>query len=265
MSADGLMLAFSKNEVCIPIKLPCRQAKALLNVWEPGCSRCSTTSVVALSRSPRCFSRATSSMNYSRLGAQCSSKSFSEMAPVVQGAVIVIMGVSGSGKTTIGNLLAEAANCAFLDADDFHPDSNKEKMRKGIPLSEEDRMPWLQVLCNALKNRITDGEITVLACSALRKNYREILRSSDPSYVTEKQGSRVKFVLLNVPVEVLADRLNKRLTNGEHFMPPSLLQSQLQLLEIDASEGILQVDATLNPAIIVETVRDSLVQRNIES
>lgn len=185
------------------------------------------------------------------------------MAPIVKGAVIVIMGVSGAGKTTVGNLLAEAANCAFLDADDFHPDSNKEKMRNGIPLSEEDRMPWLQVVCNALKDRITDGKTTVLACSALRKNYREILRSSDPSYIPERQGSSVKFVLLKVPVEVLADRLSKRLTNGEHFMPPSLLQSQIELLEIDGSEGILQVDATQNPTVIVETIRDSLVQRKM--
>ncbi|KAL2921500.1 Gluconokinase [Bienertia sinuspersici] len=134
-------------------------------------------------------------------------------------------------------------------------------MRKGIPLSEEDRMPWLQVLCNALKQRITAGKCTVLACSALRKKYREILRSSDSYYIPGKHDSSVKFVLLNVPVEVLADRLNKRLEDGEHYMPPSLLQSQLELLEIDASEGILQVDATQNPTVIVEMIQDLLNQK----
>ncbi|CAO2832380.1 unnamed protein product [Amaranthus hypochondriacus] len=190
------------------------------------------------------------------------------MEPVDQfagktGRVIVMMGVSGAGKTTIGNFLAEAASCAFLDADDFHSETNREKMRKGIPLSDEDRMPWLEMICNSLKERITSGKVTILACSALKQKYREILRFADPHYFPGKVDCAVKFVFLNVPVQVLADRLNKRLSNGEHFMPPSLLQSQLELLEIDASEGIIQVDATQNTTIIVETVRASLIQRKI--
>lgn len=170
----------------------------------------------------------------------------------------MIMGVCGSGKTTIGSHLAEALNCTFLDADDFHPDSNKEKMREGIPLSEEDRMPWLQAISNALREVITSGTSVVLACSALRKTYREILSSSDPNYASRGHSSSVKFVLLDVPAEVLADRLRKRMEKGEHFMPPTLLQSQLELLDIDASEGILQVDANQSPPDIVGIIQELL-------
>ncbi|KAH9606735.1 hypothetical protein KSS87_003799 [Heliosperma pusillum] len=190
-------------------------------------------------------------------GVSCTSNSLSEMPPMVQdaGVVVVIMGVSGAGKSTIGNLLAEALNCPFLDADDFHPQSNKEKMSKGIPLSDDDRMPWLQVLCQALKEYITCGKRAVLACSALRNKYRETLRTSDPSYIPGGPCSSLKFVLLDVPVEVLTDRLNKRLAEGQHFMPPNLLKSQLELLEIDASESVIEVDATQTPSVIVDIIK----------
>ncbi|KAK9732479.1 hypothetical protein RND81_04G002800 [Saponaria officinalis] len=176
------------------------------------------------------------------------------------GVVVVIMGVSGAGKTTIGHLLAESLNCPFLDADDFHPDSNKEKMSKGIPLSDEDRLPWLQVLCQALKDYITSGKRAVLACSALRNKYREILRSSDPTYVPGGYCRSVMFVLLDACAEVLYDRLNKRLAKGEHFMPPTLLKSQFELLEIDASEGVVRVDATQSPSVIVDIIQTALPQ-----
>ncbi|KAL9225080.1 hypothetical protein vseg_001045 [Gypsophila vaccaria] len=174
------------------------------------------------------------------------------------GTVVVIMGVSGVGKSTIGHLLAETLNCPFLDADDFHPNSNKEKMSKGIPLSDEDRLPWLQILCQTLKDYITCGKKAVLACSALRKQYREILRSSDPSYAQGGHCNSIMFALLEVPVEVLYDRLNKRLATGEHFMPPTLLKSQLELLEIDASERILRVDAAQSPSVIVDIIQHAL-------
>ncbi|KAJ0699216.1 putative gluconokinase [Helianthus annuus] len=87
------------------------------------------------------------------------------------------MGVGGAGKSTIGELLAKALNCSFLDADDFHPQSNKEKMKKGIPLSDEDRTPWLEVLRDVVNANLVSGKTVILGCSALQKQYREILRS----------------------------------------------------------------------------------------
>ncbi|KAM2199927.1 hypothetical protein ACFX1X_002310 [Malus domestica] len=98
------------------------------------------------------------------------------------GIAVVIMGVSGAGKSTIGEMLARETNSSFIDADDFHPQSNKEKMRKGIPLTEEDRMPWLEKLRNGVRDKLLGGGTVILGCSALQKRYREILRSADPNY-----------------------------------------------------------------------------------
>ncbi|KAH7571459.1 hypothetical protein ACOSP7_014067 [Xanthoceras sorbifolium] len=173
------------------------------------------------------------------------------MGSDLNGKVIVIMGVSGAGKSTVGGTLARVLNCDFLDADDFHPQSNKEKMRQGIPLSEEDRIPWLETLRDSLRERIISGKTVVLGCSALQKQYREILRSADSSYQFGSYANPVKFILLDTPVEVLAARLEERAAKGKHFMPTALLQSQLDLLQIDDSEGIYKVDATLSPEAIV--------------
>ncbi|KVI12047.1 Carbohydrate kinase, thermoresistant glucokinase [Cynara cardunculus var. scolymus] len=171
-----------------------------------------------------------------------------------QGIAVVIMGVSGAGKSTVGEMLGKALNCSYVDADDFHPQSNKgketysdisdktEKMKNGIPLSDEDRIPWLERLRSIVNASFVSGKTVILGCSALQKHYRDILRSADPNY----EGSRghicaVKFVLLEVGVKVLMDRVKKRAAEGKHFMPPQLLQSQLDLLQIDASEGIFTV------------------------
>ena len=133
-------------------------------------------------------------------------------------------------------------------------------MQNGIPLSEEDRIPWLEILRDQLRERLEKRTSVILGCSALQKRYREILRSADPNYEPESYVSPVKFVLLDAEAEVLAARLEKRAQQGMHFMPSSLLSLQLQLLQIDDSEGILKVDATLSPQVIVETIQSSILK-----
>ncbi|PIA50410.1 hypothetical protein AQUCO_01300862v1 [Aquilegia coerulea] len=176
--------------------------------------------------------------------------------------VIVIMGVSGSGKSTVGSMLAKTKGCSYLDADDFHPHANKEKMSNGIPLSDEDRIPWLETLSDLLRENIVNCKTVILGCSALQKKYREILRVADPSYKSGSYGGRVRFVCLEAPVEVIAARLEKRAEEVNHFMPAKLLQSQLDLFQIENAEGIFMVDATLSPQAIVNNVRDLLFHQS---
>ncbi|XP_062145590.1 gluconokinase isoform X4 [Alnus glutinosa] len=154
------------------------------------------------------------------------------------------MGVSGAGKSTIGEMLANFMNGNFLDADDYHPLSNKD----------EDRIPWLETLRDTLRESLVSGKSVILGCSALQKQYRNILRSADPNYEVGGYASVVKFVLLDAPAEVLAARLEKRAAEGKHFMPAKLLQSQLDLLQIDELEGIFKVDATLSPQTIISII-----------
>ncbi|XP_031115178.1 gluconokinase isoform X1 [Ipomoea triloba] len=177
------------------------------------------------------------------------------MASDHKGKAVVLMGPSGAGKSTIGEMLGKAMNGHFLDADDYHSPSNKEKMQNGIPLTDEDRVPWLETLRDALRASLTKGQLAVLACSALQKCYREILRSADPRYEQGSRACSVKFVLLDVTADVLAERLNRRAAEGKHFMPAKLLQSQLDLLQIDESEGIFKIDATLDPRDIVSKIQ----------
>ncbi|XP_044483118.1 gluconokinase-like isoform X1 [Mangifera indica] len=176
-----------------------------------------------------------------------------------KGRAFVIMGVSGAGKSTIGAMLAKALKCDFLDADDYHSHANKEKMRQGIPLSDEDRIPWLETLQDTLRENIINGKTVILGCSALQKQYREILRAADSNYEPGSYCSLVKFILLNVQVEVLVARLEKRAAEGKHFMPATLLQSQLDMLQIDNSEGILKIDATQSPEAILNHIQNALI------
>ncbi|XP_073028639.1 gluconokinase-like isoform X1 [Primulina eburnea] len=170
------------------------------------------------------------------------------------GVAIVVMGVSGAGKSTIGGMLAKLLNGCFIDADDYHPQSNKDKMKNGVPLTDDDRIPWLETLRDTLRMRLVNGETVILGCSALKESYREILRHADARYVRGSYMCSVKFVLLEVGAEVLVARLEKRAADGQHFMPAKLLQSQLDLLQVDESEGILRVDASQDPQTTLKNI-----------
>lgn len=138
--------------------------------------------------------------------------------------IVVLMGVSGSGKTTIGTLLAERAGAVFADGDDYHPAANKQKMAAGHSLNDQDRLPWLEVLNGLLQGWFAEGKSGVLACSALKASYRDILQAGMPK-------GAVSFVVLEVSKEMLAARLAER---KHEFMNPGLLDSQLATLEMPA-------------------------------
>ncbi len=155
--------------------------------------------------------------------------------------VIVVMGVCGCGKSTIGQMLASQLGWEFFDADKFHPVENKEKMRKGIPLNDDDRLPWLQNLANLINENLGQGKSVVLACSALKQKYRDILNSG-------KHDLRV--VLLDGSKELITERLAVR---SHEYMNPTLLQSQFDTLE--RPQGALCVDITPPPEMIVTKIR----------
>jgi len=153
---------------------------------------------------------------------------------------IIIMGVSGSGKTTIGSLLAKELNCKFYDADDFHSETNKEKMSKGIPLTDKDRVSWLSALQNLMQ---TEKASFVLACSALKETYRDILNIHE----------QVKFVYLKGSFEQIEQRLSER---ENHYMPVKLLQSQFDTLE--EPKDVLTIDISNMPETIIQIIRKGL-------
>jgi len=157
--------------------------------------------------------------------------------------LIVIMGVSGSGKTTAGKLLAEKTGWHFLDADDFHSVRNIEKMRAGIPLTDEDRWPWLQRLNRFVKNELQQHSV-ILACSALKQAYRERL--------CESVSQPCRFVLLTGDHQIILERMESR----QHYMAPALLQSQFDILEVP--QNALVVDITQPVADIVSDIIKAL-------
>ena len=135
--------------------------------------------------------------------------------------VILLMGVTGSGKTTVGEALAHALGCEFADADDFHSAANRAKMHAGIPLDDADRSPWLRSLHDRIAAWLLAGKTAVLACSALKESYRAAL-------IEGTAPGAVRFVLLSGPESVIHDRLEAR---RGHYMPASLLRSQIDTLE----------------------------------
>ena len=157
---------------------------------------------------------------------------------------VVLMGVTGSGKTTVGKVLATELGWRFYDADDYHPPKNIEKMRRGIPLTDEDRKPWLQTLARLVDDARDLGESIVLACSALKHAYQEYLRH---------HLDVVRYVCLCGPPEVIQKRLASR---TGHFMNPALLPSQFEILE--PPEDAIRVDVTGTPDEIAGEIRRRL-------
>ncbi|MDH6150166.1 MULTISPECIES: gluconokinase [Paraburkholderia] len=156
--------------------------------------------------------------------------------------ILIAMGVSGAGKTRIGEMLAERLHCAFTDGDAFHSAANKEKMHHGIPLTDEDRWPWLKTIRAAIEEKQKAGETAVFTCSSLKRSYRDILRAGDKD---------VCFVYLKGSREVLAERLGHR---TGHFFDPSLLESQIDTLEEPGDDEAITVSIDLTPEQIVDEV-----------
>jgi gluconokinase len=152
--------------------------------------------------------------------------------------IILVMGVSGSGKTTIGSQLAQSLNFEFHDADEFHSSENIEKMRQGIALNDHDRLPWLEALRTAIAH--WHDQNVVLACSALKAEYREFLNVD-------------RIIYLNGSPELIRARLHDR---KHHYMPESLLDSQFETLEVP--KDAMTIEIALSPDEIVKKIRSQL-------
>jgi len=160
---------------------------------------------------------------------------------------VVVMGVSGSGKTTVAEGISAATGLTFAEADGFHPPSNVELMRAGVPLDDGQRWPWLRELAGWMAARAAEGVSTVLACSALKLSYRDMLRQGPPS---------VDFVFLHGSAEVIRDRISRR---AGHYMPASLLDSQIATLEPPRpDERVLTLDVASTPEELVSAAVDRL-------
>ena len=151
-------------------------------------------------------------------------------------AAIVVMGVSGAGKSTVGRIIAERLGCPFRDADSFHPQSNIEKMSRGEPLTDEDRWPWLRAIAAWIAEHRAAQTTCVVTCSALKRSYRDLL--------TDNQRADVRLVYLNGEFALIEARLKARIG---HFMPSGLLRSQFDALEEPSPDEhaiTVSIDAT---------------------
>lgn len=165
-----------------------------------------------------------------------------------QPAAIVVMGVAGSGKTTAGAAVAAHLGAAFIEGDQLHPAANVEKMAAGIPLTDEDRYPWLKAIGAEIGRHFESGRSVVAACSALKRTYRDILR--------ERSGADPVFVFLSGSKELIGGRIGER---KGHFFPASLLDSQFATLEPpQADERHVVADLRLPVAEMIETTLDAL-------
>lgn len=158
------------------------------------------------------------------------------------------MGVAGSGKTTIGSLLADQLGWPFYEGDDFHPPDNVARMRSGVPLTDADRQPWLEALGKLIGNLVSKNISALVACSALKAAYRDKLKSAAGAH-----DDQVRFVYLRIPPPVARQRLRGR---KGHFMHAQMVESQFEALE-EPADAIV-VDATLNPDEVVTRIRQAL-------
>lgn len=158
--------------------------------------------------------------------------------------IVVVMGVSGCGKTSVGRALAERLDATFIEGDDLHPASNKQKMASGKPLVDTDRWPWLDRIVDTAREVDTGGRTAVVACSALKRVYRDRLRRAGPD---------VRFLFLDGERALIAERMDAR---RGHFMPPGLLDSQLATLE---PPGIEEAAHALDVRQSVERIVDSAI------
>jgi gluconokinase len=161
--------------------------------------------------------------------------------------IVVVMGVAGSGKTTVAKGIAASMHWIFAEGDAFHPQANVDKMQSGIPLTDEDRWPWLRLIGDWMSEQEAAGVSSVVTCSALRRVYRDVLRENRPA---------VRFCHITSPQATIADRLEHR---EGHYMPPSLLPSQLATLEpLDPDEPGVTVSAGGTQTEVLDRVLHAL-------
>lgn len=162
--------------------------------------------------------------------------------------ILILMGVSGIGKTTLGQLLTRRTGWPFEDADDFHPESNKRKMAAGIPLNDADRAPWLAALHRRMVECRAAGQSVILACSALKEGYRKTLAEGFTA-------AEMRFVYLHAPEELIAEHIAKR---HHQYMNPNLLRSQLDTLEEPTDANTWPVAVTGTPEEAVDVILSRL-------